>query len=73
MQIPRNVVLADSEFHVSREIDMLIGAGLFWEIILPAQLSTGHNNPSLQLSWVVAGDIINTIQSNSLGMLSLCK
>ncbi|XP_060529109.1 uncharacterized protein LOC132703705 [Cylas formicarius] len=53
INIPGNICLANSEFHLPDEVDMLIGAGVFWKLIT-------HNKPFLQntwLGWVVAGYI----------------
>lgn len=58
--IPSNIQLADVTFTDPGEIDLLIGASLFWDLIKPGRLSLGKNMPTLHntsLRWVVCGPI----------------
>lgn len=60
LNIPQDIVLADNQFHISGKIDMLIGASLFWEILLPEQRVLGKHKPVLQetkLGWILSGPI----------------
>lgn len=57
--IPDNITLADPKFYDSQQIDMLIGADLFWEVICEGKMRL-INGPYLQntkLGWVVSGSI----------------
>lgn len=58
LALPHNLQLADKEFNIPAQIDLLIGADLYFEIILPGIIKLGHRLPTLQNShfgWVVAG------------------
>lgn len=59
--------MADPQFHVSSDIDLLIGAGLFWDLLCVGQIKS-QNHPTLQktqLGWIVAGRLGNSAQSSS--------
>lgn len=58
IDIPKNIKLADPEFHVSNNIDMLLGVELFYKLLCVGQINLGKNQPYLQktlLGWVVSG------------------
>lgn len=58
--IPTDVPLADKEFHISKRIDLLIGASLFWRIIRNHKIHLGKHLPVLQetaLEYVVTGNV----------------
>lgn len=58
--IPRNITLADPQFHMPLEIDLLLGAEKFWEMICVGQIKLGKGKPILQktlLGWIVAGKL----------------
>lgn len=64
--------LADPNFHKTRAVDLLIGAGEFYELMEPERVSMGIGNLSLQdtkLGWIVTGglEIICLLGINSLG------
>ncbi|KYN12076.1 hypothetical protein ALC57_15767, partial [Trachymyrmex cornetzi] len=72
LKLPRNIPLADPNFNVSSEIDMLIGAELFWELLCVGQISGSTSHPLLQktrLGWILAGhfgraSLLPKMQSN---------
>ncbi|XP_011859817.1 PREDICTED: uncharacterized protein LOC105557242 [Vollenhovia emeryi] len=45
--IPHNIKLADPQFHVSSEIDLLIGADLFWQLLCVGQIKSLEDCPML--------------------------
>ena len=56
--LPTELAYADPEFYLSKPTDMLIGAELFFDLLLPGRLSPGRELPHLQntsLGWVLAG------------------
>ncbi|XP_043064798.1 uncharacterized protein LOC122320696 [Drosophila ficusphila] len=56
--LPPNTPLADEQFHLSRNFDMLLGAEAFYDILAVGQVKLGSNLPTLQktlFGWVVAG------------------
>lgn len=60
LKIPDNINLADPRFNESSKNDILLGAGIFYHLLLPGQISLGKGRPILQnteLGWIVAGTI----------------
>ncbi|XP_071581848.1 uncharacterized protein [Temnothorax nylanderi] len=60
--LPRNLPLADPRFHESSEIDALIGAELFWDLLCVGQVKSSQAHPTLQktrLGWILAGGLDN--------------
>lgn len=60
LKIPKGIILADPRFNEPASIEMLIGADIFWDILVSGQRSLGPNNPKLQnskLGWLIAGPI----------------
>ncbi|XP_076247806.1 uncharacterized protein LOC143187478 [Calliopsis andreniformis] len=57
--IPSHIVLADPDFDKSRSIDVLIGAGLFWQLLCVGQHKAGSELlwQKTQLGWVLGGSI----------------
>lgn len=58
LNIPDNIKLADQEFYCPKEIDLLIGAGLFWDIIKEGKIKLGKQLPIIQnttLGWIITG------------------
>ncbi|KAG5339159.1 PIF1 helicase, partial [Acromyrmex charruanus] len=65
--LPRNIRLADPRFHISSDIDLLIGAELFWNLICVSQIRSSEH-PTLQktrLGWILAGRLGSTIPTAS--------
>lgn len=59
IQIPENIQLADPNFFLSNEIDLLLGADIFWEL-LDKGLIRLPNGPYLQntkLGWIISGSV----------------
>lgn len=59
-QIPPNTFLADPHFNIPREVDMIIGGDLFWDLLCLGRHSLGPRHPSLQktqLGWIVVGNL----------------
>nr|CAH7748166.1 unnamed protein product [Callosobruchus chinensis] len=68
IKIPENLQLAVPEFHLPREVDILIGAGLFWEILCTERINLGPSYPILQrtrLGWITAGPFISPVQGRA--------
>ncbi|XP_053964178.1 uncharacterized protein LOC128867103 [Anastrepha ludens] len=56
--IPSNIQLADPNFNIPQPIDLLIGAGLFFELLCVGQIQLAPGFPVLQktlLGWVISG------------------
>lgn len=73
-QIPANVILADPNFHKSQRIDLLIRAGLFFDLICTGQIRISDSKLILQetkLGWTVSGGISHSnIKRSSLVSLT---
>ncbi|KYN12751.1 hypothetical protein ALC57_15076 [Trachymyrmex cornetzi] len=57
-EIPRNIELADPKFYVASEIDILIGAEHFWDLLCVGQIQPSASCPTLQktrFGWILAG------------------
>jgi hypothetical protein len=69
---PTNVKLADESFLESSEIDMLLGAEVFYEVLLPGKIKCGVGEPILvntELGWIASGRIdVNSVKC----FVSLC-
>ncbi|XP_066251914.1 uncharacterized protein [Euwallacea similis] len=60
LNIPRELILADPNFNVPAEIDMLLGCEVFFDLLCIGQIKLGKNLPTLQktlLGWIVAGRV----------------
>ncbi|XP_018401697.1 PREDICTED: uncharacterized protein LOC108778883 [Cyphomyrmex costatus] len=60
---PRNIHLADPRFHISSDIDLLIGAEIFWDLICVGQIRSSDKHPTLQktrLGWILSGRLGTT-------------
>lgn len=58
--IPSHVHLADPSFHTPSEVQILLGADLFWEILGSNHISLGKNRPTLnetKFGWLVSGTV----------------
>lgn len=66
LDIPKNITLADDNFDSPGQVDILLGADIFWDLLKVGQIKLGKNKPTLQkthLGWVVTGQILPTIYS----------
>jgi len=66
-RIPQNISLADPHFNQSQRIDLLLGAGLFFEIISMEQIHLDRALPTLQnskLGWIVSGGISSNMPTH---------
>ncbi|XP_018399184.1 PREDICTED: uncharacterized protein LOC108776927 [Cyphomyrmex costatus] len=64
LTIPKNIKLADPNFHISAGIDMLIGAEVFWRVICAGQIKNSRSHPIIQkthFGWVISGSMSNVI------------
>uniref|UniRef100_A0A1B0FV41 Uncharacterized protein n=1 Tax=Lutzomyia longipalpis TaxID=7200 RepID=A0A1B0FV41_LUTLO len=65
--IPPKLNLADPQWHQSQAIDMLLGAQLFWDLVLDRTIRLGPGLPILKQSifgWLVAGEIASHSSQN---------
>ena len=74
-EIPPHLKLADPEYYAGGEVDIVIGVGLFWDLICVGQLKLGRGLPVLQktkLGWIIAGDLSN-VSGSRRGICSLSR
>lgn len=60
IRYPKNVKLADEQFNVPKQIDLILGAGIFFDLLKNNKIRLGDNLPILQatyLGWVFAGKL----------------
>ncbi|XP_043469426.1 uncharacterized protein LOC122503070 [Leptopilina heterotoma] len=75
-QIPSHVCLADPEFHMPAEIDILIGAEFYYELLGSGQIKVPGQTAILQetkLGWIIAGRYTNPNVSNSNPIQTSCN
>ncbi|XP_036151199.1 uncharacterized protein LOC118648846 [Monomorium pharaonis] len=48
LQVPSHIRLADPNFHVSDDVDLLLGVEVFWELVCPNQIKISPGHPILQ-------------------------
>lgn len=61
IKIPNDILLADEHFYTCRKIDILLGAEVFFDLLLTEHVSLGKNKPTFRrthLGWIVTGQII---------------
>lgn len=70
IRIPSNIRLADTEFHVPRSVDLLIGSGASLSLFAVGQINLSRDGDDLylqktRLGWVIAGGTSSQVQSKS--------
>ncbi|CAG9562855.1 unnamed protein product [Danaus chrysippus] len=73
LDIPCHVQLADPKFFEPSDIDLLLGADVFWDLLESSRINLGPQGPILQetkLGWIVAGP--TAIHSNNKNRKSFC-
>lgn len=66
--LPKDICLADPSFNEPAAIDLLIGSGLYWEILCRAPRNRVKSQPALQntkLGWIIGGEMFETGPSSS--------
>ncbi|RLU21169.1 hypothetical protein DMN91_006519 [Ooceraea biroi] len=57
--IPSNIKIADEVFELPGDVDILLGSGVFWDLLCIGQIKLGRNLPVLQktkLGWIIGGN-----------------
>ncbi|XP_047037745.1 uncharacterized protein LOC124642965 [Helicoverpa zea] len=60
LKLPSNIELADPNYFFPSEVDILLGADVYWDIVGSNLIKLGNKNPVLQESkfgWLVSGPI----------------
>lgn len=68
MKIPYGIELADPQFNVSSEIDLLLGADMFYDLIETDKIVLGKGLPTLvntKLGWILGGTFNKNEETNS--------
>lgn len=63
LNIPPNLTLADPTFNVPSDVDMLLGADIFWSVLGSQNISLGKNMPTLsktEFGWLISGLVEQT-------------
>ncbi|KAA5552988.1 hypothetical protein F3G54_32880, partial [Pseudomonas aeruginosa] len=56
--LPSGLHLADPTFNIPSVVDILVGAEIFWQVLLHNTIDLGKNQPTLhetKLGWIVSG------------------
>lgn len=67
IRLPSNIQLADPNFHLPANIDVLLGADIFWDVLNTEQYSLGPKNLKLinsKFGWLVAGPYDSSSSKN---------
>ncbi|XP_062704300.1 uncharacterized protein LOC134286664 [Aedes albopictus] len=59
-QLPEDIALADPHFTEPGSVDVIIGAGLFFDLLLKEKFKLGEDGPVVQntnLGWIVCGNL----------------
>lgn len=62
LNIPEGLSLADPRFNYPEAVDVLLGAGIFWELLCAGQIQLGEGRPFLQktkLAWIISGPMMH--------------
>ncbi|XP_059055493.1 uncharacterized protein LOC131849430 [Achroia grisella] len=62
IDIPTDISLADPTFFVPADVDILIGADLFWDLVGTRRIILGKKKPVLcetRLGWIISGPIFS--------------
>lgn len=73
-KIPEDILLADPEFSTPGEIDMLVGAGIFWKMLRSERILQRRGQPVLQktlLGWIVGGEQVMSTQNQEKRVCNL--
>ncbi|XP_065079708.1 uncharacterized protein LOC135702580 [Ochlerotatus camptorhynchus] len=60
LDLPEDIVLADPLFNEPSSVDVIIGAGLFFDLLRNEKIKLGDNGPIVQntsLGWIVCGNL----------------
>ncbi|XP_067216970.1 uncharacterized protein [Linepithema humile] len=63
-KIPPNIQLADPNFNVPNDIDLLIGAEVFWQLLSIGHIKACQDHPTIQktkLGWILSGHIVDPL------------
>lgn len=72
LEIPHNIKLVDPEFHVPRQVDLIIGSGTSLSLFSIGQINLSKNSHDLyshkaRLRGVIAGEISRPIRKRRVG------
>lgn len=70
LKIPSNIQLADDSFNIPGEIDLLLGANIFYDLLSFGQIRTADESPIFQktkFGWITSGSVpISNKNKNSV-------
>ncbi|XP_066596913.1 uncharacterized protein [Prorops nasuta] len=70
IKIPRNLHLADPEFHLPKPVDLILGSGVTLGLLAIGQIQLGESGGDLylqktRLGWVIAGEVLTREQAKN--------
>ncbi|XP_062704057.1 uncharacterized protein LOC134286461 [Aedes albopictus] len=75
-KLPADIVLADPEFYRTSEIDMIIGAEYYLDLLQDGRFRLNEDGPTFQntvFGWIVSGRISNSTLSAPATTTTLCS
>lgn len=60
INIPNDIALCDPDFHTPSQIDLILGADIFWDLLGSQKIDLGAGKPILyetKLGWLVSGPV----------------
>ncbi|XP_077301712.1 uncharacterized protein LOC143922362 [Arctopsyche grandis] len=76
LNIPKNINMSDKYWHKPGQIDVLLGAHIFWKTLKTEKVDLGQNQPTMfetEFGWIISGRI-PTLKSSSITCnLSIAK
>ena len=77
LNLPKRIFLADPHLHCSAQVDILIGAQYFLQLIEPMKFTRGPHFPIIQetkLGFILAGDLpFNVDITKTVSSFMVCK
>lgn len=61
-EFPKQLTLADPTFNIPQEVDLLLGAGVFWKVLKPQTVKIKNLTSKIfasQFGWLITGEIFN--------------
>ncbi|XP_077290365.1 uncharacterized protein LOC143914149 [Arctopsyche grandis] len=76
LNIPKNINMSDKYWHKPGQIDVLLGAHIFWKTLKTEKVDLGQNQPTMfetEFGWIISGRIPTLKSSSITRNLSIAK
>ncbi|XP_018373062.1 PREDICTED: uncharacterized protein LOC108767595 [Trachymyrmex cornetzi] len=75
LNLPQDIELAEPTFHKPQDVEILLGATVFWEVLGTDRIQLGTKQPILQatkLGWLIWGQLRSYVESRTRNCHSVC-